>query len=171
MSSEIEQLRQSMRAAQVFGKGQYFQEGRYHLEVIKFFYKKTFIDGSSKENFICEFKVLASSRADVEIGSTRSTVFSCSHAGWLPRLKALMLALVGVDPDSKIPKEAEDATVDMYVAMRDDGERQRLGLPENFLAGRQVFAEAIPGKSKKGGDVTNMRWTPVDSTTGGGEGT
>ena len=51
---------------------------------------------------------------------------------------------------------------DVYVALLDEGERQRLGLPDNFMAKKQVRAEAIPGTSKgKGTPVTNMKWTPV----------
>src|SRR5580700_3970251 len=109
MSNEtIEELRAAMRDAQVFGKGQYFKEGRYQLEVLKLFYKRTVIDGSAKEHIICEFKVLASSNPAVEVGSTRSSVFSFHHSGWRSRFKVLMLALIGVDPDGNIPKEAED---------------------------------------------------------------
>lgn len=161
--SDIDALRASMRAAQVFGKGRYFSEGRYELEVLKLFYKRTLVEGSAKENIICEFKVLHTSAKDVEAGATISSVFSFHHKGWLPRFKALVLALIGVDPDAKIPREAEEAATDVYVALRDDGERQRLGLPENFMAGKRVSAEAMPGKSQKGTPVTNMKWTPVNT--------
>lgn len=159
--STIEELRAAMRGAQVFGKGQYFEEGRYELEVLKLFYKRTTIDGTAKENIICEFKVLASSNPAIEVGATRSSVFSFQHQGWLSRFKSLTLALIGVDPDSKIPVEAENAASDVYVALRDDSERVRMQLPENFMAGKRIHAEAIPGKSRKGGDVTNMKWTPA----------
>lgn len=160
-SATIEELRAAMRGAQVFGKGQYIEEGQYLLETIKIFYKRTVIDGSAKESIICEFKVLESSKPEVEIGSTRSYVENLANAGWLSRFKSCMLALIGVDPDGKIPKDAEDATTDLYVALRDDGERVRLGLPENFMAGKRVRVEGMAGKSKKGGAVTNKKWIPV----------
>ncbi len=152
-----------MRGAQVFGKGQYFTgEGRYALEVLKLFYKRTVMEGQAKESIISEFKVLESSRADVEPGFTRSVVFSFHHAGWLPRFKALVLALLGVDPDGKLPAAAEDTATDIYVALRDDTERQRLGLPDNFMAGRKVITETFPGLTRKGGPCTNMKWFPCE---------
>lgn len=160
-NDDIEALRASMRAAQVFGKGQYFKTGRYALQVDKLFYKKSMIEGAAKENIICEFRVLASSNPEIEVGSTRSTVFAFHHKGWLPRLKSLLFALIGVDPDGKVPPEAEKSVMDIYVALRVDDERKRLGLPENFMTGRKVLAEAIAGRSMKGTEVTNMKWTPA----------
>ena len=159
----IDELRASMRAAQVFGKGQYFEPGRYTLEVQKLFYKRTTIDGTAKENIICEFKVLESSNPAIEVGSTRSSVFAFHHKGWLPRFKALVLALIGIDPDAKVPPAAEEAATDVYVALRDEGERTRLGFPENFMAGRKVQAEAMAGTSQAGKPVTNMKWMPASS--------
>lgn len=161
MSTDIEALRASMRSAQVYGKGRYFKEGRYLLEVDKMFYKRSTAEGVTSENIICEFKIIESSNAEMEVGSSVSTVFSFKHVGWLPRLKSLLIALVGVDPDGKIPAAAENAATDCYIALRSDEERTKMGLPENFFHGKRVNAEAIPGKSKKGGDVTNMKWSPV----------
>lgn len=160
-NADIEALKAQMRAAQVFGKGQYFEKGQYTLEVDKLFYKRTLVEGVAKENIICEFKVLSSSNPTVETGETRSTVFAFHHKGWLPRFKALLIALAGVDPDGRVPPETESLVMDLYVALRSDEERKRMKLPENFLKGRRVRAEAFPGKSQRGVDVTNMKWSPI----------
>jgi hypothetical protein len=160
MSTMIDELRASMRSAQVFGTGKYFQPGQYDLEVIKLFYKRSIEEGTAKENIICEFKVLTSTNPETEVSSTVSSVFAFKHQGWLSRFKALTLALIGVDPDAKIPAAAEEAATDIYVCLRDDTERTRLGLPENFMAGKKVKVEAFQGKSRKGTPVTNMKWTP-----------
>jgi hypothetical protein len=159
--SDIETLRAAMRAAQVFGKGQYFEPGRYRLRVAKLFYKESMMEGTAKKNIIAEFTVLESSNPDVEVGSTRSSVFAFHHKGWLPRFKAVLIALSGRDPDAKSSPEIEKMVEDIYVALLRDDERIKLGFPENFLAGVEVLAEAMPGTSMAGKPVTNMKWTPV----------
>jgi len=159
MSSEIETLRQSMRAAQVYGKGQYFEAGLYGLQVQKVFYKRTLIDGTAKENIIAEFTVIESNDPTI-IGSSRSSVFSFAHKGWLPRFKALLLGLIGVDQDGKISDAANEAVEDIYIALRSDEERVKLGFPPNFLTGKYIRAEAMPGVSQMGKPVTNMKWIP-----------
>ncbi len=91
-------------------------------------------------------------------------MFAFHNKGWLSRFKALVLALVGVDPDAKVPEAAEKAAIDIYVALRDDTERAKLGFPENFMHGIRVAAEAMPGKSAGGTPVTNMKWAPAPAT-------
>src|SRR5579872_6126717 len=135
MTTEIEALRASMRAAQVFGKGQYILKGIHWLEIVKLFYKRTHMEGTTKESVICEFTVKGTNNPEMVVGETRSIVFNFEKKGWLSRFKALGLAIVGVDPEARTPPEAEKAVEDIYVALRDDAERQRLGLPENFAAG------------------------------------
>jgi hypothetical protein len=161
--SEIDEIRKQMRSAQVFGKGRYFKDGVFDLEIDKFFYKRSVTDGAVSENYICEFKILTSTNSELVPGSTVSSVFAVKpNTGWMNRLKALLLAVVGVDPDaSAIPPAAEEAATDLYVAMRDDNERKRLGLPENPCSGIHVHAEAISGKSRAGGPVTHMKWKPA----------
>lgn len=161
MPTEIEMLRASMRQAQVYGKGQYLEEGVHELEIIKVKHQRTLVEGAAKESLIAEFKVLSSSNPTHQVGSTRSYVENLVNTGWLSRFKAFMIAAIGVDPEGKVPTEAEEATSDMYVALRSDEERVKLGLPENFMAGRRVRCEGMAGKSKKGGPVTNKKWLPL----------
>ena len=165
MGAEIEALRASMRAAQVFGKGQYILVGRHDLEVLKLFYKRTLIDGVAKESIIAEFKVTATTNPEMSSGETRSVVYTFDKKGWMSRFKALILALVGVDPDGRIPADVEIAVGDIYAALRDDSERIRLGLPENFLFGKRVHVEGIPGTIRGGPNVgkpiVDLKWTPA----------
>jgi hypothetical protein len=161
---DLEALRASMRAAQVFGKGQYILVGRHVLRVAKLFYKRTMIDGVGKESIIAEFTVLATTNAEMQVGETRSVVFNFEKKGWMSRFKALLLALAGVDPDGKIPPQAETFVGDVYVALRDDSERQRMNLPENFMANRCINVEGIPGTIKNGVNagkpLVDLKWTP-----------
>jgi len=159
-SQQATEYRNAFRSAQVFGKGRYFEPGRYLLEVDKLFYKRTLIDGAAKESIICEFKILESSNPAFEVGSTVSSVFSFANKGWLSRFKMMVLALVGADPD-RAPAAAQEAAGDIYAALRDDSERERIGLPENFMRGRKVRTEAMAGKTSNGQDITNMKWEPV----------
>lgn len=161
MNSRVEELRRTMMGAQVAGKGQYFQPGLYSLEVEKVFYKRSIQEGVAKENIIAEFKVLESSNPDCEVGSTRSVVFSFKHAGWMGRFKALVLALCGEDPDSKLSKEKEDEVANFYAALIEDDFRVAQKLPPNFLGGLRVKAQAMAGQAKSGQAVTNMKWIPV----------
>jgi len=165
MGTEIDQLRASMRAAQVFGKGQYILIGRHDLDVLKLFYKRTLIDGVAKESIIAEFTVRASTNPEMVVGETRSVVYTFDKKGWMSRFKALVLALVGVDPDGRVPLEAENAIGDIYAALRSDEERVKLGLPENFLAGKHVHVEGIPGTIRGGPNagkpIVDLKWTPA----------
>lgn len=156
--NRVEEIRAAMRSAQVAGKGQYFEPGRYELEVEKAFYKRTIVDGTAKENIIFEFKVLASSNPACEVGATRSTVFSFKHAGWMGRLKALLVACAGGDPDAQLTNEQQDEVADIYGAILDDSFRVSKQLPPDFLKGIRLRAEAIPGVAKSGQAVTNMKW-------------
>src|SRR5579872_7164224 len=97
MTTEIEALRASMRAAQVFGKGQYILKGIHWLEIVKLFYKRTHMEGTTKESVICEFTVKGTNNPEMVVGETRSIVFNFEKKGWLSRFKALGLAIVGVD--------------------------------------------------------------------------
>lgn len=161
----VEELRKAMAGAQVFGKGQYILLGMHELEVNKLFYKKTLIDGVATESIICEFKVEKTNNDEMEIGETRSVVFRFDKKGWLSRFKSLVLALIGVDPDGKISKEAESAVGDIYAALVHDDERVRLKLPENFMTGKKVKVEGIPGTIKNGPQagksLVDLKWTPL----------
>ncbi len=152
----IEELRASMRSAQVFGKGQYFEPGLYLLEVKNLFYKKSLFQGTSKENIIAEFTVLESSNKDIAVGSTRSEVFTFSKAGWLGRFKAMLTAILDAQDQG-----SEDNVADVYAALMYDAERERLGYPENWLAGWKVRGEGIMIETKeKKIKLCSMQWTP-----------
>lgn len=158
--ADINELRASMRSANVYGKGQYFEPGRYLLEVDRGFYQRTMIDGTAKESVIFEFRVLESTNPDIEVGSTRSSVFSAANQGWLSRLKSLQLALHGGEV---MTKDLEEEIADHYVALREPSYREQMKLPDNFYRGFRVNAEAMAGKSRSGVSVTNMKWSPAES--------
>ena len=158
-----DELRAAMRSAQVSGKGQYIEEGRHVLDVDKALVKRTTIDGNTKESWIIEFKVIESSNSTHEVGSTRSYVENPANAGWLGRFKYALLAIAGINPDGKISTADENTVGDIVACLRYDEERVRLGWPENFLKGRRVHCEGMPGKSRAGGNVTNKKWSPVST--------
>ena len=161
MSQEIDALRAAMRAAQVNGRGLYIGNGTHILNVDKALCKRTLIQGNWKETWIVEFKVAASSAADHEVGQTRSYVENPQNAGWMDRFKGALVAICGIDMGTrKLTAEEEDTIGNIFVALRYDEERVRLGWPENFLKGRQVVCEGSDGKSLKGISVTNKKWSP-----------
>lgn len=161
MANDIEQLRASMRSAQVFGKGQYVEEGRHLLEIKLLKYNRTIMEGAAKESYIAEFIVVESSNPSHEVGSTRTYIENPANAGWLGRFKAFLLAAAGIDPNGKVSVQDEDTIGDMFAALRYDEFRASKQWPENFMAGRRVKCEGMPGKSKKGGAITNKNWSPV----------
>lgn len=158
-TAEIDQLRAAMRSAQVSGKGQYIGEGRHLLEVDKALVKRSTFEGNTKETWIIEFKVIESSNPTHEVGQTRSYVENPANAGWMGRFKGALLGLIGAET---VTPQAEAAIGDLFVALRHDEERVALKLPENFLHGRRVRCEGMAGKSKKGGDITNLRWSVAE---------
>jgi hypothetical protein len=165
MTDSIELLRKSMRAAQVFGKGQYILNGQHHLHLQTLRYKCTVIDGVAKESIAAEFTVILTTNPEIAIGETRSTVYTFDKKGWLSRFKAMTLALCGVDPYGRVIPEAEQGAEDVYAALKFDSERVRLQLPEDFMSGRQVRVEGIPGMIKTGPNagkaITDLKWIPV----------
>ncbi len=166
MTTEIEALRATMKAAQAAGKGQYIGEGRHLLEVARCFVKRSAQGGTVKESWICEFKVIESSNATHEVGSTRSYVENPANQGWLERWKSFMLAAIGVDPSAQpTPAGADDAVANLFVALRYDEERVKMNLPENFFKGKRVSCEGMSGTSRLGGPVTNKKWTPAAEVT------
>jgi hypothetical protein len=167
--STIEELRASMRAANVAGTGQYILLGKHLLEVQKLFYKRSVIDGAAQESIIAEFTVLQTSNSESRVGETRSTVFKFDKKGALSRLKPMLIALLGVDPYAgRITPDAEDAAIDVYVALRDETERRKKNLSENFMMGRKVWAEGFPGTIKTGPNagkpIVQINWTPFTET-------
>ena len=163
-NEEIEALRAAMRTAQVNGRGAYIGNGRHVLEAGKVFCKRTSLQGTIKESWIAEFKVVSSSAADHEVGSTRSFVENPANAGWMDRWKGCLVALCGLDGNGrKLTAEEETVIGDIFVALRYDEFRVQKGWPENFLSGRIVNCEGTAGKSKAGGDVTNKKWSPYVS--------
>lgn len=160
-----DEFRKEIRGARVFGKGQYFEPGQYLLEVSNAFYQRTLKNGTASENIIVEFTVLQSSNANIEVGSTRSSVFAFKHDGWLDRFKSLVVALMGHHPSPNLSKETEAQVEDVYVALRSSQFRAEHKLPDNFLKGIRIQAEGFPGTSRRGGPITNMKWSPYTEAT------
>lgn len=159
--SEIDELRKAMAAAQVNGRGLYVGNGQHVLVVDKALVKRTQIQGTFKESWIIEFKVVQSTAADHEVGSTRSLVENPQNAGWMDRFKGALVAIVGADGSAKLSPEVEKAVGDIFVALKYDEERVKLGWPTDFLKGRMVLCEGTPGVSRgKGTPVTNKKWSP-----------
>lgn len=165
--NDIEALRKMMREAQVSGKGQYVEQGQHDLELDKAFCKRSNHAGTPKENYIFEFKVIRSTNPTHEVGSTRSYVENVANQGWLERMKGCIAALVGVDPYGAISPQDQDTIADIIAALRYDEFRVQKGWPENFLKGRRVSCEGMPGTSqKKGMPVTHKKWKPMAEATG-----
>lgn len=149
-----------MRAAAPSGRGQYIEDGQHLLEIEKCFCKRTEIDGRWKETYICEFKVLHSTNPTHEQGQTRSYAENPENAGWMGRWKSFLAAAAGLDPDMKLSQQDEDTIADMIAALRYEEFRASKRWPENFLKGRQVTCQGVPGKSKGGTPITNKKWMP-----------
>lgn len=160
---DIDRLRRVMGAANPAGSGQYFDPGTYIAKLTKHFYKLA-QDGTGKEFVIFEFEVLQSSNPDIKVGSTRSETADPSKKGWEARLYALIDALLGIDPKSPLATSPEVRTqvVQISCALFSNEERQRMGLPENFLALRQpiVKVEAYPKDTQAGKHITATKYAP-----------
>lgn len=160
MNADIEALRASMRASQVVGRGQYIEDGRHTLEVKLVKCHRTQIDGRWKESYIVECTVLASSNPTHEVGSTRSYVENPENSGWMSRFKGFLAAAAGLAPDRPIAPADQEVISDMIAAIRYDEFRTSKGWPENFLAGRRLTCEGMPGKARSGTPVTHKKWAP-----------
>jgi hypothetical protein len=158
--AEIDKLRSAMRASQVFGKGVYVEEGRHRLMIDKVICQRTEIDGAVKETYLAECKVIASTNPSHEVGSTRTYAESTKNKGWMGRWKAFLAAAAGADPGKLSPTDQETIS-DMIAAIRYDEFRAQKRWPENFLHGRVVDCEGMPGKSQGGTPITNKKWSPV----------
>ena len=159
--SSIDELRAAMKAAQPSGRSAYVEEGKHLLEVKILSCKHSLVEGKQKEAWIAEFNVIESTNPSHVVGTTRAYIEVPENQGWLGRFKSCLLALLGVDPSGVVSPEAEKSIGDIFVALRYDEERIKLGLPENFMAGRRVVCEGSKGLSRKGGPVTNKLWSPV----------
>lgn len=161
-ANRIAELRAQMLAQQVSGKGQFFPvNGRFRVlsKLVK--YQRSNQMGTLKESIVAEFTVQASSLAEVEVGGTRSELFMFKHQGWLARFKALVLAMAGFDPNGALSPEVNMRAADIYVALMEDGERQRLGLTANFLEGIPLDLETLPHTTRNSVQVVHHSWMPV----------
>lgn len=159
--SEIEALRAAMRGAVVSGKGQYIEAGQHELTLDKAFFKRSQQGGKVKESYIFEFKVDKSSNPTHEVGSTRSYVENMANDGALERIKPCLAAIVGVDPYGVISPADQDLIADIIAALRYDEYRVQKNWPVDFLKGRRVACEGMPGTSRKGTPITNKKWSPL----------
>lgn len=157
----IEELRKSMQAAQPSGRGQYLDQGRHELEIDKAFVKRTTFEGKTKESWIVEFKVISSTNPSHEVGSTRSYVENPNNDGWMGRFKAFLVAVAGIPGAQKLNPQDEQLISDITVALRYDEYRVERQWPENFLKGRRVLCEGMPGKSRNNTPITNKKWEPI----------
>ncbi len=73
--------------------------------------------------------------------------------------------MLGLDPYGVIPSEAQEAIADIIAALRYSEFRASKGWGEDFLKGRRVLCEGMPGTSKKGTPVTNKKWSPAPAFT------
>lgn len=166
MNPDIEALRKAMMAAQPSGRGKYIEDGTHLLKLDKGFVKRTQIGAKWKESYIFEFVVEGSTNATHEAGSKRSYVENPENDGWDSRIKACILALMGLDPDKKLTPAENESYGDIVAALRYDEFRIAKGLPENFLGGRYAICEGTAGKSRSGGPVTHKKWAPYRKAEG-----
>lgn len=160
---DIEAIRKAMRAANVTGSGDYITSGKHYLELVRAKFQTTMIESKAKQSMIFEFKVHATTAPDkMPIESTRSYVDNPDNTGYLGRVKACLFALLGVDPNGKITEAQETSIVDVYGALVFESERVRLGLPDNFLAGRFVVCEGFDDTSRTNKKpIVKKNWYPA----------
>lgn len=164
----IEELRASMRGAAPAGRGVYFEPGLHFVKAKLVKYNRTLIEGTAKETFVGEFEIIQSTF--FKPGLTCSAIHAKKNKGWLGRLKAMIAACMGYDPQGKLSNEAEDEIATAYAALEHDEYRKQSGYPENFLAGSAdmpvyLRVEGSAGKSLAGTPITNLKWEPWDGTT------
>lgn len=163
MNEEIEALRKSMRSAQPVGRGQYIDNGQ-HLYRIKLAKRQaTDQQGTIKESWIAELEIVKSTNPAAEAGTSRVYIESPKNDGWMGRWKAFLMAACGIPSTKKLTNEEEDVIADVHAALRSEDFRKAKQFPENFLAGRYVYCEATPGKSRSGGNVTHKKWEPAEA--------
>src|SRR4029077_2957993 len=161
MGMTPDELRKAMGAVQPSQRGAYIEDGRHELELVNAQFKRSAQNGTAKESWIFEFKILASTNPTHEIGSTRAYIENPANLGYFERMTSCLLALCGRDPGGAVSPADRELLGNVVVAIQYDEERKRMNFPENFLAGRRVLCEGAQGKSRSGGPVTNKKWMPT----------
>jgi hypothetical protein len=96
--------------------------------------------------FVVELKILESNNDDRPVGSECSWFVGLDKEPALGNIKQFVSAATGSPLD-----EVDEEAVELIVSK------------DNPLAGHVIHASAINIKTKKGGDFTRVKWSPVDS--------
>ncbi len=167
MSLDIDKLFDGMARAEIFGKGNYLEDGIYTVEMRNIFAK----EGHKGKSFICEFTILESSNAANPPGSSGSWVLNFSNKYAFGTIAELVLALLGYEntrenqTDPTIRKQVElvaRAVCGSETAQKELGADYEDGM----LLGIRVKLETTkratqPTATKPAGTFTAHKWSPI----------
>lgn len=137
------------------GRGNYFSgEGDYDVVIEAVKHR----NGYRGESVIVKVEVLTSTNEEVEPGSTKSCAFNISKQPVLAlnNIKAFVCGIYGLDASKKDP----DTKAKVNLVSR------RMVEEDNPLAGVKVHLTTFMTKTAKGGDFTNLDWTPYLAEAG-----
>jgi hypothetical protein len=134
--------------AKVGQGGVYFLEGLYKIEILRVF---TMHSRKGDDLFIVETKILESDQAERRVGTTCSWVVNLKMDPAMGNIKGFIAAANGIDPNNKDKVDAEvtEEAAEFVVS------------EENPLKGIVMGLEAVPIKTRAGGDFTLHKWQMV----------
>lgn len=141
-----------LKDAQVFERGNYFQQGVYDVRVVRCIHKQTYRSGMG---FIVELEVVTSNNPAHEPGSTGSWFqnMSKNQATAFGAIKEFLAALHGFDPKSEAFKTQLEPHIERIAA--------EAVSPANSLMGKPIHLETFITKTReKNTDFTVHKWSP-----------
>lgn len=163
----IDQLFKGMKDAPMGRPKTYMDYGRYVVELKELFCKASDKDGTPV--FVCRFKILESDNEKHPVGSDGSwTLNGQSLSFGQGDVKALMMAILGVDP-RRVSKDDDvhhlSSLLFRWVLGSESAKAEVAQLPaearpaENFFVGAKLCLEAKPNAK---GTFTKHFWSPAD---------
>jgi hypothetical protein len=138
------------------GRGNYFQgEGEYDVEIQAVKHKEK---GYRGESVIINVEVISSDNDDAPVGSSKSVAFNLSKQPILAlnNLKAFVCGIYGMNGAAKDPETKS----------RVNHVSKRMVESDNPLARVRVHLSTFMTKTGKGGDFTNLVWSPYVAEPG-----
>lgn len=170
---DIDKLFDGMAKAEIFGKGNYLEEGLYVLESKNFFVK----EGHKGTSFVSEFTVVESNNAAHPAGSTASWVINFDNDYIFGNISELVIALLGQENTRENQVDAafrDEVELITRAVCGSKKAQEALGgnYSEGMLNGIRVKVETKKKATQKGGEYTAHKWSPVrvpeaESTTAG----
>jgi hypothetical protein len=139
---------QGFNEAQVGGKGVYFLDGLYQVEI-----QEVLVKTSRKKDllYIVECKILKSTNAGRNPGMECSQVINLKHDAAMGNVKRFLAAAFGIDPEN--PEAITAAGVNEELAEYSYSKSQP-------VKGRMVDLEAVTVPTREGGKFTVHNWSP-----------